>query len=99
MFQVLDWKKYNALDFELKIFRLVRIWKIVCTQKSCFSSFYSVKTTYFVFLCFLKKHDFESKISLCVRFSIEKNTSNQIFKQIFYNASDFEWKILQRVRF
>ena len=31
--QVFDWKKYNALDCELKIFQHVRFWKIVCIKK------------------------------------------------------------------
>ena len=66
---------------------------------STFGSFYSVKTTYFAFLCFFEKHDFEIKfynLSVfnfkhlpCVTFWIEKK----------YNASAFELEILQRVRF
>ena len=34
-----------------------------------------------------------------VEFSPEKNTTRQIFKQNFFNASDFDLKILQLVRF
>ena len=32
----MDWKKHNALDFELKIFRHVRFWKIFRIQKITF---------------------------------------------------------------
>ena len=46
--QISDWKKYNALDFELKTFRHVRFWKKkFAFKKSRSGSFYFVKTTYF----------------------------------------------------
>ena len=115
--QTLDWKSYNPLDFELKIFRLVSFWKIVCNQKSRFSSCYFVKTTYFTFFVLCEKHGFELKISLRASFWIEENTiftffcafwkawfwiemfiTCQILNWKKYNASDFDLKILQRVR-
>ena len=34
--QILDWKKYNALDFELKIFRHVRFSKTFASKKTTF---------------------------------------------------------------
>ena len=34
--QILNWEKHYALDFESKIFRLVRFWKNVCIQKITF---------------------------------------------------------------
>ena len=37
-------------------------------KKSRFRSFYSVKTTYFAFFVFFKKHDFELKFSVRDRF-------------------------------
>ena len=78
-------------------------------KKSRYGSFYSVKTTYLAFLCFFKKHDFVMKISLRVRFWIEKNTKRQIlnwkkdnasdFDLKKYSASDFELEKIQRDRF
>ena len=51
---VLDWKKYNALDFDLKFFRHIIFWKIVCIQKIFFSSLTSWKRHTSHFWCFSK---------------------------------------------
>ena len=45
------------------------------SEKSCFGSFYSVETTKFPFLFYLKKHDFDLTILLHVRFEFEENTT------------------------
>ena len=59
MRQILDWKKYNTLDFELKIFRHVRFWKNVCIQKITFWFFLLRENEIFcIFRAFFKKHDF-----------------------------------------
>ena len=48
---------------------------------------------------FCKKHDFELKIFLRVRFWIEKNTTRHILIWQFYNVSDFLSTFWTRVRF
>ena len=78
-------------------------------KKSRFGSFYSLKTTYLAFFVLFKKHDFALKISLRVRFWIEKkqrvkiwiekNTTHQILKWKKYNASDFVLTFFRLVRF
>ena len=57
-------------------------------KKSRFDWIYPVKLTIFASLCIFKKHDSDA----------EEIFENQIFKQNFYNESDFKTKILQHVR-
>ena len=59
-FQTLNCKNYNALDFEVNIYQLVRFWKQNAFKKPRFISFYCVKTTFYLFSCFLKKKLFFS---------------------------------------
>ena len=73
--------------------------KFVAFKKSRFGSFYTVKTTYFAVFVLFKKHDFVLKISLHVRLSVEKYTTRQILTGNKYNASDFDLKKIQRVRY
>ena len=99
------------LDFELKIFRHVTcqiLKKMFTSKKSRFGSFYLVKTAIFAFSRFFIKHDFELKISLSVRFSIQKkyNASDMELKKNApdfgmkkNNASDFEIQFVRLVRF
>ena len=92
MRQILDWKKYNALEFELKNFDMSGFEKMFASKKSRFGSFYSVKTTYFAFLLlflesiilnwkFQYASDFDLEVLQCVRFEIENklHTTRQIF--------------------
>ena len=89
--QILDWKKYNALDCELKIFWHARFWKNVCIQEITFGFFLLRENDILcIFLCFFKKHVFVTKISLPVRFWIEKNTKRQVLKEFFFVLPDFE---------
>ena len=81
--QISNWNKYKALYFELNFFRHVRFWKNVCIQKNpvLFCEQFTPWTQHILhFSCIFKKHDFELKISLRVRFWIEKNTTRQILK-------------------
>ena len=91
-----------------KFFDISGFEKCLHPKKSRFGSFYSVKTTYFAFSCFFKKHVSELKFSLRERFWIEKNTTHQILnlkktRHILnlekYNASYFEFRKIKRVRF
>ena len=79
--QILDWKKYNALDFELKNVGHVIFWKNVCIQKATFW-----------FVCFTpwKRHFF------CIFGAFIKAW---FWNETFQNASHFNLKVLQRVRF
>ena len=83
--QILDWKKYNALDFELKNFGHVNFWKNVCIQKTTFWFVLLCENDIFcIFGAFLKawfwKETFQNashfnlKVLRGVRFGIEKNT-------------------------
>ena len=80
---VLDWKKLNVLDFELKKFGRVRFWKNVCIQKITFWFFLLRENDIFcIFTAFLKgkilnwkfqyKSDFDLKDLQRVGFGIEK---------------------------
>ena len=77
--QILDWKKYNALDFELKDFGHVFFWKNVCIQKTTF---------WFVLL---RENDI-----FCIFGAFLKAW---FWNVTFQNASHFNLKVLQRVRF
>ena len=101
--QILDWKKYIALDFEMKIFRLVRFLETVCTQKSRFDSFYYVKITYLIFLCVFKSLILKWKFHYMSDFELKKMQSVRFLNKIFfrtrsilnwkfYKTSDFEQK-------
>ena len=88
--QILDWKKYNALDFELKIFGHVRFWKNVCIQKIRFWFILLRENDIFcIFGAFLKSiflnwkfqyaSDFDLRGLQRVRFEIEKNTFSKSY--------------------
>ena len=95
MRQVLDWKKYNALDFELKNLWRVKFWRKNSFWKSWFwkrtlhtKNYVWILFTLLIaqilsFMCNFKKHDFEEKI-----FS-EKNDFEY---KTFSKKHDFEWK-------
>ena len=87
--QILNWKLFDALGFELKVFRLVRFWKKFAFEESRFGSIYSLRTTYFAFLYFFKKHDIEVKFLQCVMFSIEKKLNALHFQLKFFNRVSF----------
>ena len=76
--QILGWKNYNELDNDLKVFQEVRFWKNICTQKSRFVSFYSMKTTYFTFFVLFKNAWFRIEIFITCQTLIWKR----------YNAAD-----------
>ena len=88
----MDWKKDNALDFELKFFRHVRFWKNFRIQNAWTFWFILLRENdiFCIFGAFLKKHDFVLKFSLPVRFWLQKNTTRQILEQFFFVLSDFQ---------
>ena len=101
----MDWKKYNVLDFELKKFEGVRLWKNVCIQKITFWFILLRENDIFcIFAAFFETHNFEMKSSIRVRFRFERFTTRQIWdwkKYIFnvvLNASCFHFKKRQHVR-
>ena len=86
--QILAWKKYNALDFELKLFPHVRFWKFVCIQKITFWFILLRENDIFrIFRAFLKSMILHWKFHYVLDFDLKKN-----------NASDFDFKKTQRVR-
>ena len=86
--KILNWKFFNICDFE----------RMFASKKSRFGSFYSVKTKYFAFfVLFFKKHEFESKISLQVRFGIEKKQRVRFWKN-FFSSCQIPNKKFKRVR-
>ena len=51
--QILNWNFQNASDFELKIWKKMRIWENFALKKSYFDWFYPVKPTNFaIWVCF-----------------------------------------------
>ena len=109
--QILIWKFYSASVFGLKKIQRFKFWiksfstsqilKICSGLKNhVFVHFTPWERHIFHFLSCFKKHDFELKNSLRVRFWIEKKTTRQIlFEKKKYNASDFEIKIFRLVWF
>ena len=82
------WKKYNALDFELKIFQHVRFQKIVCIQKiRLWFNLLRENDLLCIFGAFLKSMIFNSKFQNAsdvvlkilqrARFGIQKKTQFQ----------------------
>ena len=81
--QIVDWKKYNAVDFELKIFGNVIFWKSVSIQKITFwFNLLRENETFRIFGAFLEAwfwketlqnaSHFKLKVLQRVRFGIEK---------------------------
>ena len=79
----MDWKKYNALDFDLKKFGQVGFWKKVCIQKITFwFLLFRENDLFCIFGAFLKSmilnwnfqnaSDFDLKDLQRARFEIEK---------------------------
>ena len=108
--QNLNWKKYNALDFELKFFDMLDFEKNVCIQKITFWFFLLRENGIFRnFLAFSKSKllnwkfhyvsEFELKKIQRVRFWVKPLTTCQILNELLEHASDFECDNLQRVRF
>ena len=89
MREILDWKTYNALDFELNVFRHIRYRKNVCIQKITFWFFLLHENDIFcIFRASLKRIILNWKFHYMSDFELKK-----------YNLSDFDLKVLQRVRF
>ena len=87
---IFDWKKYNALDFEFKVFRLVRFWDNVCIQKITFVFILLRENDIFCIFCaFSKSIILYWKILYASDFELKRK----------YNASDFEVEKTQRDRF
>ena len=77
------------MDIELEFFWYVRCWKTSLHSKyQVLAKVTSWKQTNLRFLCFFKKHDFEMNFFLM----------RQVLNYNFFNASDFELEILQRLR-
>ena len=80
--KILNWKKYNALVFEIKIFRQVTFWKKFASKKITFWFFLLRENDLFcIFRAFLK--------SMILNWSFLYVTDFQLKKS---NASDFEYK-------
>ena len=73
-------KNTKALDFELKIFRHFRFWKMFASEESRFSSLYSVKTTDFAFFVRFQKAWVGIENIIKYQFLNEKNTTRHILK-------------------
>ena len=88
---ILVWKKYNAKDFELKNFRNVIFWKIVCIQKIMFWFFLLRENDiFYIFRAFSKI------ISIILHCNFHYVLDSDLKK---YNASGFEMKFFGLVRF
>ena len=85
MRQILNWNKYNVSDVELKKIQRVIFW----LEKNNVSDFELKKNN---------ASDFGTEKNTTSPISILKIKTRQIVKKIFA-LSDFELKILQRVRF
>ena len=88
--QIVDWNKYNAFDFELKIFGHVNFWKSVSIQKitfwfnllrenETFRIFGAVLKAWFWNETFQNGSHFNLKVLQRVRFGIEKNTFSKSY--------------------
>ena len=96
--QLLDWKKYYALDFELKTFRHVRFWKNVCIQKITSSFILLRENDIFCILCaFSKSMMLYWNFQNFSEFELKKRNASDF--DLKKNASDSAKKILRLVRF
>ena len=87
--QIWDWKNCNALDFELEIFRHVRFWKMFASKRTTFwFILLSENDIVGTFRAFLKRMIFNWNFVYVTDFELKK-----------YNASYFEFRKIQRVRF
>ena len=99
----LDWKKLQCVRFWIESFSTCRIFeKMFTSKKSPFGSFYSMKwhiLHILHFSCFFKKHGFQLKNPVRIRFWIEKTqrVRLRIWKKIQGVLFCIEKK--QRVRF
>ena len=112
--QILDWKKYNALDFELWNFGHFRFWKNVGIQKITFWFFLLRENDIFcIFGAFLKSINLNWKFQYASDFDLRGFPTRQIcnWKKYFFkvilnasffhfkeNTSDFHLKVLQPLR-
>ena len=97
-----DFEKKNVLQqitfwTEIDLYEK-RFWWMICLQKINFRPFYPAKMPTYSVMRFLKNHDWEKKRKKTV-FESRLSKKEQILKQVFNNASDFESRISKYVRF
>ena len=96
----MDWEKYNALDFELKVFNKSNSEKNVCIQKITFWFILLPENDIFcIFRVLLKSMILNWKFYYVSDFELNKNTTRQILNLKENDASDFQLKFLQHVKF
>ena len=90
----------HCVIFCFYFFQIIRFWIKMCTQKFAFSlNLLRKMDEYCVFCAFLKRTILTQKIISKIVFLNKKFTTSQILNEIFYNASIFDLKVLQRVCF
>ena len=97
-------------DFEKKVLQQItfrselglhkkRFWWMICLQKITFRPFYPAKTPTSSVMRFLKNNDIEKKRKKKTVFESRLPKKKQILKQVLNNASEFESRISNFVRF